>query len=403
MSVKIMVRYGELSTKGKNKKSFIHQLAHNVKLALKEFETVKVKANHDFMVLELNGAPETDVKEKLQYVFGIQSFALVYPVEKNFEAIGEQIVQLLSKMNTQNKTFKIAAKRSDHNFYMDTNELNRELGGIVLDNFPHLRVQVKNPDIQVRVEVRKESVYISTETIRGAGGLPVGTSGRGMMMLSGGIDSPVASYLAMKRGLELEMVHFYSPPYTSEQSLFKTQQLTQKLAKYSGSIQFIEVPFTKIQEAIKANCPEGYLMTITRRFMLRITDALREQRKGLVVLNGESMGQVASQTLHSMIAINEVTNTPIIRPVVAMDKLDIIDVAQQIDTFELSIQPFEDCCSVFAPPSPKTKPQLDKVLQYESRLPVAELVSEAVANVKIYAIDTSVSVTNEDSQMADLL
>lgn len=389
MSVKMMVRYGELSTKGKNKKMFTNRLAQNVRNVLKEFPEIKVKPEFDFMYLELNGVDEAVVAKKIENVFGIQSYSPVYQVEKSLEAAGEKIVSLLSEMNVDGKTFKIATKRSDHQFELDTQQLNAMLGGIVLDAFPLLSVQVKQPDIQVKVEVRKEAIYISTKTYKGAGGLPVGTSGRGMMMLSGGIDSPVASYLAMKRGMEIEMVHFYSPPYTSPQSLAKTKELTKKLTKFGGSIQFIEVPFSKIQEEIKEKCSDAYLMTLTRRFMLRITDALREKRKGLVILNGESVGQVASQTLHSMIAINEVTNTPIIRPVATMDKLDIIEFAQTIDTFELSILPFEDCCTVFAPPSPKTKPQLDKIYDYESRLNVESLVKEAVENAKIYAIDAN--------------
>lgn len=402
MDTRIMIRYGELSTKGKNKKNFIQRLAYNVKSVIRDFPTIKVRPEYDFMYLELNGAPIETVIERLENVFGIQSYSPVYKVEKSLEAVGQRVVALLETMDLTNKTFKIATKRSDHDFYLDTNEMNRELGGIVLDHFPHLTVQVKQPDIQVKVEVRKEAIYVSTQTYKGAGGLPVGTSGRGMMMLSGGIDSPVASYLAMKRGLEVEMVHFYSPPYTSPQSLRKTQDLTKKLARFCGEIQFIEVPFAHIQEAIKEKCPDTYLMTLTRRFMLRITDALREQRKGLVILNGESVGQVASQTLHSMIAINEVTNTPIIRPVAAMDKLDIIKVAEEIDTFELSILPFEDCCTVFAPPSPTTKPNLEKVYQYESRLDVDALVQQAIDGIKVYPISATTQF-DDTTEMEDLL
>ena len=207
-----------------------------------------------------------------------------------------------------------------------------------------------------------------------------------MLMLSGGIDSPVAGFLAMKRGVEIEAVHFASPPYTSPQALKKAQDLTAKLAPYVGSIQFIEVPFTEIQEEIKAHVPQGYLMTITRRFMMRLTDAIRQLRHGLVIINGESLGQVASQTLPSMVAINEITATPIIRPVVTMDKNEIIEIAQKIDTFELAIQPFEDCCTIFAPPQPKTKPKLEKVLHYESRLDVENLCQRALAGLKISQI-----------------
>ena len=238
----------------------------------------------------------------------------------------------------------------------------------------------------MRVEIRIDGAYLSYETIQGAAGLPVGTSGKGMLMLSGGIDSPVAGYFAMKRGVEIEAVHFASPPYTSEQALQKAKDLTKKLAPYVGSIQFIEVPFTEIQEEIKNRVPQGYWMTITRRMMLRLTDAIREARHGLIILNGESLGQVASQTLHSMVAINEVTNTPIVRPVATMDKLEIIEVAEAIDTFELSVQPFEDCCTIFAPPQPKTRPRLDKVHQYEERLDIEGMMERAMAGLKLEAI-----------------
>ncbi|MFR4955678.1 MAG: tRNA sulfurtransferase, partial [Enterococcus gallinarum] len=216
--------------------------------------------------------------------------------------------------------------------------------------------------------------------------------------LSGGIDSPVAGYFAMKRGVEIEAVHFASPPYTSEQALQKAKDLTKKLTPYVGGIQFIEVPFTEVQEEIKKHVPQGYWMTITRRMMLRLTDAIREARHGLIILNGESLGQVASQTLQSMVAINEVTNTPIIRPVATMDKLEIIDVAQEIDTFELAIQPFEDCCTIFAPPQPKTRPKLEKVHLYEERLDIAGMMERALAGLKIEEIQAS-----EKAEFADFL
>lgn len=243
-------------------------------------------------------------------------------------------------------TFKITSKRSDHNFEMDSRELNQYLGSAVFEVLPDIQAQMKGPDVNLKVEIREEAAYLSYENIKGAGGLPVGTAGRGMLMLSGGIDSPVAGYLALKRGVDIEAVHFASPPYTSPGALKKAQDLTRKLTKFSGNIDFIEVPFTEIQEEIKEKVPEAYLMTLTRRFMMRITDRIREERNGLVIINGESLGQVASQTLESMRAINAVTATPIIRPVVTMDKLEIIDIAQKIDTFDISIQPFEDCCTI---------------------------------------------------------
>lgn len=396
----IMVRYGELSTKGKNRRSFIMQLAENVKRTLADFPDVKIHAERDRMHLLLNGAEGQLIIPKLQKVFGIQNFSPSIRVEKDIDVLKESVRTLMKEIYTGEETFKITAKRSDHSFIQDSNELNLTLGNAVFDIFPDIRVQMKKPDINLRVEIRMDGAYLSYETIQGAGGLPVGTSGKGMLMLSGGIDSPVAGYYAMKRGVEIEAVHFASPPYTSEQALQKAKDLTEKLVPYVGSIQFIEVPFTEVQEEIKNRVPQGYWMTLTRRMMLRITDAIREQRHGLIILNGESLGQVASQTLQSMVAINEVTTTPIIRPVATMDKLEIIDVAQEIDTFDLAIQPFEDCCTIFAPPQPKTRPKLEKVHLYEARLDIEGMISHAMAGLKIEQITAN---QTKNEEFADFL
>lgn len=392
METRIQIRFGELSTKGKNKKRFVQQLAHNIRMATQDYPEIKIRPSYDFIFLDLKGAPEEEILSRLGNIFGIQSYSPVYVLPRDLEEAGSFIVRLLQKRDTEGKTFKIATRRSDHSYEYDTNEMNAELGHIVLEKIPGLKVQVKKPDITVRVDVKSRYFLISTETYPGAAGLPVGSSGRGMLMLSGGIDSPVAGYLAMKRGVTIEAVHFHSPPYTSPQALQKAKDLTAKLTKFSGSIQFIQVPFTEIQEEIKAKVPEGYLMTVTRRMMLRLTDTIREQRDALAIFNGESLGQVASQTMESMMAINDVTMTPIIRPVATMDKLEIIDIAQKIDTFDLSIQPFEDCCTIFAPTAPKTKPRVDKVRHYESLLDVEGLMKRALDNLvitNITAQDTS--------------
>ena len=307
---------------------------------------------------------------------------------------GSNTDKLMKKINYKFKNEEYLKEALTHRSYANENSAFKNfdneklefLGDAVLEAYPEIRVQLKQPDITVRVDVRRQHIMVSLQTIQGAGGLPVGTSGRVSLMLSGGIDSPVAGYLAMKRGMEIQCVHFASPPYTSPQALEKTKLLAAKIARFGGSIQFLTVPFSRIQEEIKKSVPEAYLMTIMRRFMLRITDQLRENARALAIANGESVGQVASQTLDSMVAINDVTNTPIIRPVATMDKLDIIKVAEEIDTFELSIQPFEDCCTVFAPPSPKTKPKLEKARQYEQRLDVEGLIKEAVEQTVIEEI-----------------
>lgn len=379
------------------------QLAQNVKRALVDFPEIRIHADRDRMHLLLHGENSALIFPKLEKVFGIQNFSPSICVEKTMPSIRNTVKEMIQAAYQPGKTFKITSKRSDHHFELDSNELNKELGSAVFEVFPEIKVHMKKPDINIRVEIRKEAAYLSYETIRGAGGLPVGTSGKGMLMLSGGIDSPVAGYLAMKRGVEIEAVHFASPPYTSEQSLQKAKDLAQKLVPYVGSIQFVEVPFTEIQEEIKRVVPEGYTMTVTRRLMLRLTDAIREQRKGLVIINGESLGQVASQTLLSMFSINDVTTTPIIRPVVTMDKMEIIELAEKIDTFELAIQPYEDCCTIFAPPQPKTKPKLEKAQQYEARLDIKGLMERAIAGIKISEISGQISPDEIADEFSDLL
>ena len=399
----IMIRYGELSTKGKNRMRFINKLRNNISDILSIYPQVKVTADRDRAHAYLNGADYTAVAESLKQVFGIQTFSPAYKVEKSVGTLKAAVQEIMQDIYKEGMTFKISSRRSDHSFELDSRELNQALGGAVFDVIPTIQAQMKNPDITLQVEIREEAAYLSYETIRGAGGLPVGTSGKGMLMLSGGIDSPVAGYLALKRGVDIEAVHFASPPYTSPGALKKAQDLTRKLTKFGGNIQFIEVPFTEIQEEIKAMAPEAYLMTLTRRFMMRITDRIREARKGLIIINGESLGQVASQTLESMQAINAVTNTPIIRPVVTMDKLEIIDIAQEIDTFDISIQPFEDCCTIFAPDRPKTNPKIKNAEQYEARMDVEGLVERAVAGIMITEITPQVEKDEVDELIDNLL
>ena len=382
----IMVRHGELSTKGKNRMRFINKLKRNIQDVLSIYPEIKVHSDRDRTHVFLNGTPYEPVIEALKLVFGIQGLSPVYKVEKSVPVLVETVQQIMTGLYFEEMTFKISGKRSDHNFELDSTELNRILGGAVFEVLPNIKAQMKKPDVNLKVEIRDEAAYISYEDIKGAGGLPVGTSGKGMLMLSGGIDSPVAGYLALKRGVEIEAVHFASPPYTSPGALKKAQELTRRLVRFGGNIQFIEIPFTEIQEEIKDKAPEAYLMTLTRRFMMRITDAIRESRSGLVIINGESLGQVASQTLESMQAINAVTTTPVIRPVVTMDKLEIIDIAQAIDTFDISIQPFEDCCTIFAPDRPKTNSKLKNVEKYEERFDIEGLVARAVAGIIVSEI-----------------
>lgn len=399
----IMIRYGELSTKKKNRMRFINKLKNNMEHVLSIYPDVSVKTDRDRGHVYLNGTDYHEVAESLKEIFGIQAFSPSFKVEKNVDTLVKAVQEIMTSVYKDGMTFKITAKRSDHSFELDSRALNHTLGDAVFSVLPNIKAQMKQPDINLKVEIRDEAAYISYENIRGAGGLPVGTSGKGMLMLSGGIDSPVAGYLALKRGVDIEAVHFASPPYTSPGALKKAHDLTRKLTKFGGNIQFIEVPFTEIQEEIKEKAPEAYLMTLTRRFMMRITDRIRENRNGLVIINGESLGQVASKTLESMQAINAVTATPIIRPVVTMDKLEIIDIAQKIDTFDISIQPFEDCCTIFAPDRPKTNPKIKNTEQYEKRMDVEGLVERAVAGIMVTTIQPQADSDDVDDLIDDLL
>ncbi|MCZ3622280.1 tRNA uracil 4-sulfurtransferase ThiI [Lactobacillus mulieris] len=399
----VMVRYGELSTKGKNRKDFIGRLAGNVEKVLADLEKVKIYPKHDRMHIVLNGASFEEVDRRLKKVFGIQTYSPVIRTEKTLEAIKKTALEIMQAVYKSGMTFKVNTKRADHRFEYDTNQLNLMVGDYLFDNLPDPKVEMKHPDVVLRLEVRQDAVYISNQLLHGPGGMPVGTAGKAVMMLSGGIDSPVASYLALKRGVDIEMVHFFSPPYTSDKALAKAKELTSILANYCGKITFIAVPFAEIQETIKEKLPEGYLMTIQRRFMLRLADMIREKRKGLAIFNGESVGQVASQTLESMAAINNVTTTPVIRPVATMDKTEIIRLAEEIGTFDLSVMPFEDCCTIFAPPRPKTKPKIEKAIEYEKRLDVEGLLQRAMEGIEISTIKPNEKFIDDQTADQDLL
>lgn len=383
---RILIRYGEISTKGRNRNKFIDKLKKSVRIALAPFPKVKIEASRDRMYVLLNGENGIEIIEKLRNIFGIQSYSPAIKIEKNVEALKQSSLELVKSQFKDGQTFKITAKRSDKTFELNTDGINQTIGAHLLKNIPGIKVDVKKPDINLRVEVRKEAIYLSSQTIQGAGGLPVGSGGKAMLMLSGGIDSPVAGYLSMKRGVEIEAVHFFSPPFTSERSKEKVIDLTKKLAGIFGSMTLHIVPFTDIQQAIREQVPENYSMTSMRRMMLRITDEIRKKQEGLAIITGESLGQVASQTLESMYAINEVTNTPILRPLISMDKTDIIKIAEEIDTLDISIRPFEDCCTIFVPSSPKTKPKREKINQYESFFDFEPLIQEAVQEVETLKI-----------------
>ncbi|MEK4668722.1 tRNA uracil 4-sulfurtransferase ThiI [Niallia sp. FSL R7-0271] len=379
---RILIRYGELSTKGKNRKKFVDKLRHSIADALSSFPSIKIDGQRDRMYVILNGTEAEAVVHSLRNIFGIQSFSPAIKVDRDLDLLKDTALELVSSIYKDGNTFKVSARRSDKTFSLDTNELNHFFGSHILKNIPGIKVDVKNPDITLQVEVRSEAVYLSSENFAGAGGLPSGASGKAVLMLSGGLDSPVAGYLSMKRGLELEGVHFFSPPFTSERAKQKVVDIGNVLASMNGRFVLHIVPFTEIQQLIHKQIPENYTMTATRRLMLRITDEIRRRQEALAIITGESLGQVASQTLESMYAINAVTNTPIIRPLVASDKGDIVDIAKSIGTYDISIRPYEDCCTVFVPASPKTKPKKEKVEFYESFVDFEPMIKEAVDKVE---------------------
>ncbi|WP_307477480.1 tRNA uracil 4-sulfurtransferase ThiI [Cytobacillus purgationiresistens] len=392
---RILIRYGEISTKGRNRNLFVDKLRRSIKRVLHDFPNIKIEAQRDRMFILLNGENSEEIVECLQGIFGIQSYSPAIKVGKDIDEMKEAALALFRKVYREGNTFKITAKRADKDFSLDTGEINQTFGSHILVNIPDLKVDVKKPDINIVVEVRKEACYLSCENYKGAGGLPAGSSGKAMLMLSGGIDSPVAGYLSMKRGIEIEAVHFYSPPFTSERSKQKVIDLAKKLSRISGGVALHIVPFTEIQQLIQKQVPDNYTMTSTRRMMMRITDEIRKKYDGLAIVTGESLGQVASQTMESMYAINDVISTPVLRPLITMDKGDIIDIAHEIDTHDISIRPFEDCCTVFVPSSPKTKPKLEKVQHFESFTDFEPYIAEAVEKTEKLIIKPNTLIDEE--------
>ena len=383
----ILIRYGELSTKGRNKNDFINRLRDNVRYSFNDLMPLKIRAERDRMFIEIENEEKMNVlMERLPEVFGIQSFSPVASCEKDMEQMKALAIQIMELYKEQEITFKVEVRRTDKNFPLESHAIQREIGGTVLRNYQNLSVNVKKPDVELRVEVRMDAVYMMAQVIPGAGGMPVGSNGKSLLMLSGGIDSPVAGYLMMKRGVRLEAIHFYSPPYTSQHSLQKVKDLANELTKFGAKIRLHIIPFTELQVLIKESVPENMTMTTTRRMMLRVADKVREEIDALAIVTGESLGQVASQTLESLTAINAVTSTPILRPLIASDKLDIIEIAQRIGTYETSIQPYEDCCTIFTPASPKTKPKLEKVMHYESFTEFDEYIERAVRNREVHIL-----------------
>jgi len=370
----LMIHFGELSTKGDNKRLFIRQLSHNIKQTLNRPE-LAYSSNRDHIYVKLNGLEPTPIIERLQEVAGIQRISLVYKGSKDLETLKNESLSLIK--GETGKTFKIATKRADKRFPLDSYHLSCELADYILDH-TELKVDIHRPDILLSVDVRAEAVYLFVHDYEGAGGYPLGMNGKVLMLLSGGIDSPVAAYSLLRRGVRIECLHFAAPPYTSEAVLDKLRDILKKLNVFQSDIKLDVVPFTKLQEAIYKNVEESYCITIMRRMMMRIAVGVAKKNRCLGIATGESIGQVASQTLESMDVINEVTSFPVLRPLCCSDKLSIIKSAQRIGTFEISIRPFEDCCTIFKPKAPKTKPRLDDCLYFEKKFDWAPLVQECI-------------------------
>ncbi|GAE92953.1 tRNA S(4)U 4-thiouridine synthase [Gracilibacillus boraciitolerans JCM 21714] len=395
----ILIRYGELTLKGRNRKLFTTQLAENVRQALIKFPAVKVQKNHDRMYIVLNGENPEPILERCSTIFGIQSMSLAIKVANEEEAIKEQALKLL--LDSKNiRTFKVSTKRSNKDFPIGSQEFNHILGGYLLNNSENITVDVHYPDLEISVDIRTEATYLTSKKIRGAAGLPVGSSGKALLLLSGGIDSPVAGYLAMKRGMQLEAIHFHSPPYTSDRAMEKVLDLAEKLSFYGHSVKVHIVPFTALQQKVHREIPHGYSMTVMRRMMMRISEAFARKKGILSLITGESLGQVASQTMESMYAINAVTSYPVIRPLITMDKTEIISISEEINMYDISIRPYEDCCTVFVPNAPKTKPRLEKVEQFEASLIFEPDIEEIVEAIETVEIKTRES---QEQELDDLL
>ena len=379
MNKLIMIKYGELTTKKANRKLFIQILDNNIKKILKDFD-IKITKDRVRMYIECSNEDLNQVVNKLKKVFGIHGIVVAHKVNNNTDEIKFKVLELIK--NESNKTFKVITKRADKRFEISSMDFNNVIGGFVLKN-TNLKVDVHNPDINIHIEIRMEGTFIYLDEIKGIGGYPVGVQGKGLLMLSGGIDSPVAGYLSLKRGVDLECLYFESPPHTSVEAKNKVIELARIINEYSGNIKVNIVPFTKLQEAIYKNVPDNYIITIMRRMMYRIAHKLCIKNNLKIIINGESIGQVASQTLSSMIVINNVTNLPVIRPVACMDKLEIIDIANKINTYETSILPYEDCCTIFLPKHPVINPELDKCLLYETNFNYETLIDECINNIEV--------------------
>ena len=381
----IIIKYAELTTKKSNINYFLKILRDNVNKAIKGIDAT-VTFDKGRMFIESSVDNYDLILNKIKNIFGIHEIIIGYRYDdRELESIQNNVVELLKDYDIS--TFKVITKRSDKNYPLDSMEISRKVGGAILKNYNNSKVDVHNPNLEVYIEVRINAVYIYFEKVKGIGGYPVGTLGKGLLMLSGGIDSPVAGYMAMKRGIKLECIYFESPPHTSEAAKNKVLELAKILSTYNNGIKVHVINFTKIQEEIYKNIPHEYLITIMRRMMYRISERIARYNKDLAIINGESVGQVASQTLTSMNVINEVVKIPVIRPVACFDKLEIIDISKKIGAYETSILPYEDCCTIFVPEHPVINPERSKCEEYEKLIDYETLITEAIKTRDVIKVD----------------
>lgn len=385
----ILIKDGELALKGLNRSNFESKLVNNLKRRLKPLGEFKITRAQSTMFVEpiSDGFDFEEAMDRVGKVFGIAGYSRACVCEKDVDSIFETAPAYLSETLKGLKTFKVEAKRADKSFPLKSPEICRELGGVLLEKFPFLKVDVHDPDIVVTVEIRDFGAYIRGNQLKGAGGLPVGTSGKAEILISGGIDSPVAAYMMSKRGLSLNAIHFASPPYTSALAEEKVKKLLSKVANYSGTIKLAVVPFTTIQEQIREKCPEDYFTLIMRRMMMRISAMIAQEDGALGLITGESLGQVASQTLPAIAATDSVSSIPVLRPLIGMDKEEIVTISREIDAFETSILPYEDCCTVFTPKHPHTRPKPGQCEKAEEKLDIEPLIADAISGIRYYYID----------------
>lgn len=382
----VLIRFGELSTKGKNRKDFIQKLYQNIKHVFNDMDTFSFKKTHDRIYIDFEGDYQDIIKERLQKVFGISSFSFTKKVDSNIEVIEEVCLEIAK--DTKANTFKMIARRQDKTFPLKSDDINRRIASTILKN-TDLSVDVHNPELPIRIEVQKNLTYITTEKIIGAGGYPAGMNGKVLLLLSGGIDSPVACYELMKRGLKVETIHFAAPPYTSENAKNKVLTLAKMLSEYQFDMRVHIIPFTNLQLEIYKTAGDAYAITLMRRMMFRIAEKVARNNNCLALGSGESVGQVASQTLESINTINDVIHIPVLRPLVCFDKVEIIDLAKKINTYETSILPYEDCCTIFDPKNPVTKPSIEKCEYYEAKFDYSKMIYEAINDEEIVNIKFS--------------